>query len=131
MTTPTLDFTPPTADAVIAKVREIAAEAPAFVYSETDEHDGPTCRYVKNGEGSCIVGKALVALGVPVDFFDRPSVSGSPLNTVGIWQSTLRDLLGWQRDLNNDWLQAVQAQQDVGCAWGIAVEFADKRCPLS
>ena len=110
-----------TVEAVAAKVRELAAERPGFVY----EMSGSACLYVHRdpntlerieGQG-CIVGQACAALGwvIPVEL-EKKSV-GVVLDVVG-------------RDVNNEaggWLDFVQGQQDSGHPWGVAVENADRR----
>jgi hypothetical protein len=131
-----LTFFPPLITNVITEVRRIAAESPDFTYNFFDQDD-PGCRYVKDGQGSCIVGKALVALGVPTDFFDTPAAGLLPsleLNTtinskrVGV---IFPRLFGWPRGDELSWLMVVQAQQDTGMSWGYAVATADRRVKLS
>lgn len=85
------------------KALEIAQASPDFTYHRTDPF-GPACVYVDpfTNEGSCLLGRALLALGVSVDdLFDQ--------NMTGI-----EDLLGIDAPL----LGNAQGAQDAGFPWG-------------
>ncbi|NQE89729.1 hypothetical protein [Nocardia terpenica] len=125
-----LTFTPPTADSVIVKVREIAAGAPDNIYAATTEDGTPVCAYVLGGEGSCLIGKALVALGVPLAVFEQRTVSGKLFNTRFIDVPEWLALLGWDNGTQARWLHCVQAHQDCDVPWGTAIEYADRKATI-
>ncbi|CAM4332072.1 hypothetical protein NONI108955_21285 [Nocardia ninae] len=111
-------------DALVQQVRAVARENPEFVYQSAGYEDdgGPTCRYVRDGRPSCIIGHAAaragVALAVLEDWDSRPV--GCDIATV------LEDLYGLAGDACG-WLDEVQRHQDYGGQWGAAVERADAR----
>jgi hypothetical protein len=106
-----------------AAVRKVAAEAPNTVYRTTiPDHQrcATNCFYVHtdwNGDpvsAGCIIGKALHALGIPLETLRE--YEGAPAQRVlaglgiGSWaaQDTARD---------------VQVTQDSGETWGAAVRW--------
>jgi hypothetical protein len=78
-----------TLEQVRAKAAEIVQGNEEFVYTK-DGAPGSfiTCRYVKEGEPSCLVGKVLAGLGVPLsvledmDKADSPSIEGDGLHVL-------------------------------------------------
>ncbi|MFF0498493.1 hypothetical protein ACFYU5_18960 [Nocardia aobensis] len=112
---------------IIAEIRRIAAESPDYVYKPVVKPNSlgiGTCEYVErsaDGElvGSCIVGRALVNLGVPPEvltFTDdfTPTAFG-----------LLADLDFDVRGAEIKWIQRVQSGQDQKMSWGDAVARAD------
>lgn len=108
---------------IIDKVREIAAAQPEFVYVPPGG-PGTTCYYVLDGEGSCIIGRALFALGLidnSIPFDDNTLTVGALFNTLGIEVDGEEGI----------WLREVQYQQDSGKPWGEAVGAADRTAVLA
>jgi hypothetical protein len=115
-----------TLDDVVAKVREVAAERPTYVYDNGTGGELSSCFYrhgADRSEPGCIVGQALDRLGyvVPEDLEGRDSYT------------ILNEALGthfesWESPANPagaKWIRGVQFQQDAGKPWGVAVEYAD------
>ena len=121
-----------TAD-VVAKVRDLAVASPHFIYTPpvTIEPSGrPACLYVHYATdgtlvGGCIVGQALLALGVPAETLRKYDESdGANASTV---VSELLDGGACQELL---WLDYVQRKQDNGYEWVGAVHCADANYSL-
>lgn len=122
-------------EAVAAKVREIAAAEPDFKYHKKYGND---CKYVVDGQGACIIGRALVDLGCPPDFFCQQLPPGfygetSPTlyNNANIHNlaGTAFPRMAFQSDSFSGavrWLSSVQDSQDSGATWGEAVAHADR-----
>ncbi|KZM70961.1 hypothetical protein [Nocardia terpenica] len=110
-----------TGDDLITKVRETAAAAPAFVYKHSE------CVNVERDStgtlaGSCLIGKAVVALGIdPQAIFDRHNGDDAVtlMVTLGICHTRSEAA----------WLDRAQYEQDNGLGWGLAVKSADLFCP--
>lgn len=108
-----------------AKVRELAAENPEHVYAFPA--GSMACYNVwedEDGElvGSCIVGKAIVALGIdPELFIERDVQATSVHNTLRAFEAELDMIYGPEAE----WLQNVQAFQDQQIPWAGAVAEAD------
>lgn len=106
---------------IINEVLRLAAENPDFVYQAPDYHPEETrgtCVYIHDGNGSCIVGQALVNKGIDPEEIER--FEGLPadlmLSNLGIKE---------EADQGQTWLDQVQSYQDTGTPWGEAVEEAD------
>jgi hypothetical protein len=112
---------------LVAEIRRIAAESPNYVYQQVQRDGRSACEYVEYAGdqliGSCIVGRALVNLGV-----DPASLTFSNDFTPTAW-GLLRDAGHNSLAGEIDWIQSVQAGQDQGWAWGEAVQHADVRHP--
>lgn len=106
------------------KVRELAAASPDCVYIKPE---GGGCNNIRgdcsNGSVGCIVGQAVIALGVPRSFFEA---DGCELCGAG----NLVPRLGQSGYLRHDnpstfpataWLTSVQRRQDDGGRWAAAV----------
>lgn len=107
---------------VVAKVRELATNNPDYVY---DRGENGKCQYIKDGEGSCIVGQAYVELGVPVEYVKSwDSVSYG--NAIGAWQVVEREYENYSK-YDKEWLDYVQECQDLGQPWELAVDKADAK----
>lgn len=101
--------------ALAAKVREIAEEN----YNGTEQHlDDP--QYVRDGEGSCLLGQAFVALGVLVEELE-PLVNH---NIVQVYTAAI-GVEAAKADPDLDWLWWVQDAQDDGREYLRCVERAD------
>lgn len=116
-----------TATDVAAKVREIAATKPDYVYGLPlcANVDGPPGNMI----GGCIVGRALVELGVaPQRFVDlgiRTAGVFKTLRCLGIFDGSTKS------DYTEQWsavsfLLDVQVLQDRRLPWGSAVARADE-----
>lgn len=113
---------------VVAKVREIAAADPDFVY--TPPTGTSRCVYVEtNPDGSlcpsCIIGRALVALGVDLAELHASDRAGT---------TTLAGVMVVRFATDSDpvalrWLRHVQSSQDDGDRWSVAVRLADEAVP--
>lgn len=103
-----------TLDALFDTVRGLLTESPDFTYQPPNE-DG-NCVYIYEGEGSCVVGQALVALGLPTEEvaeFDH-DLGGTGAHAVAL---RLFDV----DSFHNPKAAAVdvaQGWQDGGHAWG-------------
>lgn len=113
-----------------AEMRRLAAEKPHYVYDRPLDDEGYPlgCMYVEvdadsNLIGSCIVGKALVNLGVdPYALSDHEHTSA--LSVLGY-----ADARGYERPAVLDWICSVQYGQDNDTSWRDAVESADDIYP--
>ena len=113
---------------VVRKIVDIAAADPDYKYRDT--HD--RCVYVEEDAtgqlvGSCIVGKALVDLGIDKEYLrdKRSNTNGIPAAWVII------DDLGLDAGtIAANWVSVVQQRQDAGATWGGAVEAADLYYPV-
>lgn len=102
-----------TINQLIAKVREIAAKRPDFVYEVPD--GGDVCQYVhEDGEPGCIFGHAFTALGVEPDQLAK-------LDGVGVITGVLDKLEIEHTEEERAWCAMVQSLQDTGDPWGEAV----------
>ena len=116
------------AKAFVEAVRGIAARQPDKIYSlptEYDEESGQDidreCQYVERDEhddlvGSCILGHALLELGVEPRKLD--------VVTMGFVDLEKRLELGLPTAVVT-WAVTVQDEQDDFKPWGVAVELAD------
>lgn len=143
-------MTPTVAD-IVDKVREIAAAQPDYVYRPQPDYvyrQGatiPTCVYVEpdddgNLRGSCLIGRALVALGIDTKRLAERDNSGdiaigwllSELvfagEVVRWWVDDVEP--PWHRNPKVMWLRLVQNHQDGQRTWGDAVALADEDRPL-
>lgn len=106
---------------IIAKVREIAAAEPDFMYPQT----GGTCTYNESSPyddvrtPQCIFGKALTQLGIPVpDQFEGRGI-----------QTVLVKMNIPFTEEQEQWMRIVQGHQDDHVPWGHAVQAADNVWP--
>lgn len=102
-----------TLDEVLRQIRVIVNETgPKYVYSVTGAVAGdPTCRYVHNGEISCMVGRILHNLGAPLIWFSEGPVSG----LLALWKDRKRAT--WEPRVL-ELLQRVQGAQDAKYPYG-------------
>jgi hypothetical protein len=122
--------------ALIKAIREQAAAKPAYVYQPTAVNE--QCEYITfldtldvEPEPGCIVGAALIDMGIPVDAF-RLSTGYTPINetSVGILLTTLNKVDGYATNAGEypqdmEWLNTVQDYQDQGFTWSEAINKAD------
>jgi len=110
---------------LINEVRRLANERPNFVYNRPEFGSGPApCRYVHDGQPSCLVGCAAWNLGLI-----NATIESTSMNVGGV--VVLNDELGF--GLSNehvDWLSTAQSLQDDGATWATAVESADEVIPV-
>lgn len=116
-----------TAAELEAEVRRLAAERPDFVYARPSGTTWGSCVYAHDGCGSCIMGQALINVGIPVEWFTE---SGTR-NTWGIGE--LISLLHFEERIADDfdrratdWFSDVQTQQDLSNKWSDAIARADE-----
>lgn len=103
------------------KVREIAASNPEYVYGKRYPERLLSCTYADTGDScACLIGLALVALGVPngelAQVDRRQGLDSASIGAV-------LEHLGSTED--STWLNDVQGSQDGRVPWGSAVERAD------
>lgn len=108
------------------EVLNLAAEKPDFIY-ESDPNAVEACAYLvwdkDEATGSCIMGQALMNLGV--NPLELSKYEGADIAAVV-------DILNggtephYHRDKLDYWLSYVQGRQDNGDTWSTAVEFADE-----
>ena len=102
---------------VAKEVRRLADTFPNFQYVPP----GPSCKYLeeKDGEkvGSCIVGQALVNLGLDKDELSKyEGESGYMVLSETCEVDGMNQL---------EWVDTVQDHQDYGRVWGEAIKAAD------
>lgn len=119
-----------TLDQIIAEIRTIAAESPYFIYTPPEGeaaclyvHTDPVTDEVIEGEG-CIVGQALVRLGVDADQLGGTLTADSVLRDLEK-EGLLTTAPTGADESKLSWIRNVQCHQDSGVAWREAVEQAD------
>ncbi|QIS06804.1 hypothetical protein F5X71_34845 [Nocardia brasiliensis] len=116
---------------VARKILELARESPGFVYEpppRSDDDGVRRCVYVAdvNGVlvGSCLVGRALIALGfAPQQLTDRSKSAWMMLSYLGI-RTAFSDPINTPY-----WINDVQRNQDHKHTWSEAVDIASARFP--
>lgn len=107
---------------LIAQIREIAAANPDYVYERppSADPDSPgSCRYVYNGQPSCIVGHAAWNLKLIDATFEQ-----NRDNTADV--TGLVDALSLEvDDEERYWIDYAQSYQDNGSTWGNVPGQAD------
>jgi hypothetical protein len=110
-----------TLDDVVAKVREVAAERPTYVYNNEGMSGYTSSCFYRHGENrdrpGCIVGQALDRLGYVVPEMMEGSHATFVLHEIFGGPSDSEDRVRWVRN--------VQRAQDDGKTWAEAVEKAD------
>ena len=105
---------------VISEIRKIASDSPNTVYGRDIFNPGDDpCQYIVDGKGSCIVGRALVNLGIVPERLHESE---------GMKAKDVLVRLGVSQDHSDqtEWVDRVQFHQDASVSWGIAVEKADR-----
>jgi hypothetical protein len=113
------------AEDVVAQVRALAQEWPEHVYEPPagPVDSGNRCSYLVGSDGhGCIVGQALLRLGVNPDALSR--VEGQEAATAVSEVAHLDASNDWPE---LDWLNHVQEAQDERKPWGVAVAAADEQ----
>lgn len=105
-----------TLDELETEVRRLAAEKPDFVYEKpVNSH---ICKYVVEDEGrlkgSCIMGQALINLGVSA-------------RELSHWEGTGIGAIVANQGISGErnWIAQVQYAQDRDASWGDAIKHAD------
>lgn len=106
---------------LIYAVRDLAEANPLFVYTPPGGH--ATCKYVHEGKGSCIVGQALLNLGLIDIDIEQTVDNGAAI--AGLLMRLEINLAATERR----WLSVVQVHQDRGAPWVRAVNEADEEYP--
>jgi|SRR5882757_1231821 len=108
---------------VVAGLRDLVVlKGEDYVY-EPDGRD--RCDYVRSGEPSCIVGRFLANLGVPLERLEKADATYG-----GISVGTLLEQLEEEGVIDRvsfratQVLSKVQHRQDSGIPWGVAVQEA-------
>lgn len=118
-----------TIDDVIAKVRELAAADPEFVYSG-DAEGYPVCKYIhKDDQPGCIFGQALLALGVSPDRLREYDDTEDSTITSILCQLAGADRIADAQKLA--WCGQCQRAQDSNEQWAEAIREADQKYPIS
>jgi hypothetical protein len=121
---------------LIGEVRQQAHAEPARVYKKAGVVG--QCLYrpgTPNPEFGCIIGEALAALGVPD--IELARLGGEDPD----WEPTRGSAMGWTAEeafgilgeyltteaILSPWVAEVQAGQDRGMTWEVAVEEADHK----
>ena len=103
------------------EITRLARKSPDFNYKKDSGVEGLNCGvpclYVFGGSASCIVGQALVNLGVDKEKLLKQE--GLPAYTA------LANLCEEDDKDAQEWIDLVQGRQDVGLAWEAAVYKAD------
>lgn len=114
--------------ALVAKVKELAQASPDNRYSKPMEIlsrvECTACSNIRglctNGSEGCIIGQALLALGV-----DRAILADHEHDSVRNLLRATSDLYD-KNTVEMEWLVHVQLNQDGGLAWSYAVQEASR-----
>ncbi|AWN04370.1 hypothetical protein PBI_GRAYSON_26 [Rhodococcus phage Grayson] len=109
------------------EITRLAVLKPDFRYFEANNLEGwETCKYVdeETGEGSCIVGQALMNLGVSKDDLSYYEESGADYVIRDLLKLSEKDIEFNKNTLN--WIREVQLQQDLDHTWAFAVHTANE-----
>lgn len=107
-----------TDEQIMTTLREVVAARPGYVYEPPDGPDGASedCVYLDNGNPSCLVGHAMIRLGMPAD--ELAMLEGfSPDMQVGAFGVSPKAASA---------LTEAQDAQDKGETWATALEAAEK-----
>lgn len=105
---------------LIESLRKVAAANPSFIYQGAASKGGQGCVYVRDGQPSCIVGKAAWNIGLIDAGFEKTSANGDDVHG-------LVDQLELELDEEElTWLAYAQNEQDLGLAWGNVPAAADQ-----
>lgn len=116
-----------TATQVADKVKEIGTREPDMryhdLYQEITQSDDVVCQYVLNAGPGCIVGKALIELGVEIEVLQELDNANHGGGTAA---GSIPDTI-IERDSFDAmaYIQTVQANQDWGDTWGEAINEED------
>lgn len=107
----------------------IAEENAEFSYAEDTVREGPTCRYERNGQASCIIGHALKRLGVPISTLQEMDNVGDIVTVIE--DSSFNTLFHDPLEEGNGWFETVQQYQDEGHRWEQCIDRANERYALA
>ena len=114
-----------------AVLAEVAIEGEEYVYDmptirieDDDEvHERTDCVYVYDGKGSCLLGRAMIRLGVSAERLSREEEWGTSPFTFDQMPNVITE---WEFEPDAvDWGGYVQNNQDRGWTWGTSVTGAD------
>ena len=110
---------------VANEIIRLGESSPDFVYSS--EEDIGVCFYLRpDGSGGCIVGTALLNLGIGIDLMKSADARMLNKDAVGA-EDLLDDIFGKDNDKKLAFLIGeVQADQDVAIPWGEAINHLKK-----
>lgn len=97
-----------------------------FVYEQNTDEDALSCAYVRGGEPSCMIGKFLAAVGVPLERLERADTLGGDPATHLINKLVNEGVLDVEYGVRGI-LATAQVTQDSGDTWGSAYDRA-ARC---
>lgn len=114
-------------DALRALREAVAEKGAEYVYEL--ENDLDSCKYVKDGEASCLVGNALHRLGVPIEVLTELDYAYLGNTSATIDQTAALDvLMAHSVTLSSEAvtaLQNAQRSQDRTDTWGKALRAAE------
>lgn len=106
---------------IAQEVVRLGKENPDFVYNSPLKSG--ECVYVSGGEGSCIVGQALINLGVDIDILKASDYALVELGDGDMASSVIDKVLDVEDD-DSDliyYIDDVQREQDQRTPWGAAI----------
>lgn len=111
--------------AIEALRAEVAQEGPDHVY---EKPDGDDCFYTWGGQPSCLVGRALFRLGVPLDELrDWENANARELSNSAMDDDNLTPIRPALTTVQAAQVfQVAQFRQDDGLPWGNALEAAEE-----
>lgn len=114
---------------VETEIRRLAKENPDNIYYR----DSDLCYYTRgnclNGSVGCIVGQALMNLGVPKGLLAKEDQDDETIGAASLLHRLAVKPSGRQNF--SDWLVFVQMEQDFGGKWGQAVASADREAGIN
>lgn len=106
-------------DAVIAEANLMPED---YVYVCDDGTS--KCRYELDGKAQCLIGRALLRLGVPINVLNALDLGWKTIVAVGA-VNILKDAgFEWEQDAV-EWARVVQFYQDAKHPWRQAISIAD------
>lgn len=119
-----------TEERLILTIRIVGATEPDRIYNSVSvDLDGFGCSYRPNmaNKCGCIVGEALIELGVPAEVLQR--LDDSRASTAWTEETAVRLLTPYLelQALKSPWVFCVQQQQDQRQTWGQAIILADQQ----
>ncbi|AWN03864.1 hypothetical protein PBI_PEREGRIN_24 [Rhodococcus phage Peregrin] len=109
------------------EITRLAVLKPDFKYFDANNlEEWETCRYVDEvtGEGSCIVGQALMNLGVSKEDLSQYEDLGADQVIKELLNLSEKDKIFNGRTIT--WIREVQLQQDLNHTWAHAVHVANE-----
>lgn len=97
-----------------------------FVYTDSNTE----CQYAKDGHPSCLVGKILFKLGVPIqnlEVLDTKGICGDSPSFMSGYSLDYLESIDFTFDDDGviGYLDNLQSEQDSGTSWGKALEKAN------